>query len=129
MSLWNIVNPLRPDSIFHAMTPALQQIPLPLPKRSNQWHITRFGDHMHLITVNESPYLHAASALSVIMNFLDQQLTYGQMQLFMSLYSWSVSGSALWERPGRTTAALFVVRDDGAKRLVGWIKSKDRVSR
>ncbi|KAI2793619.1 hypothetical protein POX_a00200 [Penicillium oxalicum] len=86
MSLWNIVNPLRPDSIFHVMSTTFQQMQSPLPEGNTDDLLPELLAMCHIdqwTNPENNPYLHAVSALSVIMNVPDRQLTMGQTQLFM----------------------------------------------
>ncbi|KAB8208696.1 hypothetical protein BDV34DRAFT_46084 [Aspergillus parasiticus] len=86
MSLWHIVNPLRPDSLFSVMAGTFAQMQVPLPERSIDG-IPRPLATICLLndssTAKDNPYFDAAHAVSQILDRPDSEVTTGQSQLFM----------------------------------------------
>ncbi|KAE8364630.1 hypothetical protein BDV27DRAFT_145137 [Aspergillus caelatus] len=86
MSLWHIVNPLRPDSLFCVMAATFAQMQSPLPEKGIDGipkalaAICLLNDSS---TANNSPYFDAAHAVSQILDLPDSEVTTGQTQLFM----------------------------------------------
>ena len=85
MSLWDIVNPLRPDSIFCVMAETFAQIHAPLTQRGMDGipgalaTLCLLDD---LSTADTSPYFHAAHAVSQILKLPDSEVTTGPSLLF-----------------------------------------------
>ncbi|KAE8332298.1 hypothetical protein BDV39DRAFT_200446 [Aspergillus sergii] len=86
MSLWHIVNPLRPDSLFSVMAETFAQMQSPLPERGIDGiplplaAICLLNDSS---TAKSNPYFDAAHALCQILGHPDSEVTTGQTQLFM----------------------------------------------
>jgi len=85
MSLWDIANPLRPDSIFRVMAPTYAQMHSPLPEKGIDGISSGLAMACHLLdssTAENNPYFHAAHAVSQIQDLPDSQVTIGQTELF-----------------------------------------------
>lgn len=87
MSLWNIVNPLRPNSIFRIMAATFAHMNLPLPERGIEGIPAPLAAACLLedspsTTQNNNPYFDAAHAVSHILHLPDNEVTTGQTQLF-----------------------------------------------
>ncbi|KAL6234012.1 hypothetical protein BDW75DRAFT_231483 [Aspergillus navahoensis] len=86
MALWDFVNPLRPDSLFHVMAETFAQINAPLPKSGIDGVPESLAAVCSLngaTTAQSSPYFDAAHALSAIMDLPNSEVTTGQTQLFV----------------------------------------------
>lgn len=87
MSLWHIVNPLRPDSLFRVMAATYAQMhaPLPLPDSGTDG-IPRDLAAVCLLrdseTARSNPYFHAAHVVSQILDLPDSAITTAQVHLF-----------------------------------------------
>ncbi len=85
MSLWNIVNPLRPNSLFRIMAATFAHMDLPLPERGMDGIPTPLAAVCLLndsSTAQNNPYFDAAHAVSHILHLPDSEVTTGQTQLF-----------------------------------------------
>ncbi|KAK6850063.1 hypothetical protein PG995_013896 [Apiospora arundinis] len=85
MSLWGVANPMRPDSIFNIMAPTYACLRAPLPDNLIEELPAALANVCDLnvsSTVENSPYLNAAYALSRIQDLPDSQVTIGQTELF-----------------------------------------------
>ncbi|KAE8134432.1 hypothetical protein BDV38DRAFT_295368 [Aspergillus pseudotamarii] len=86
MSLWHIVNPLRPDSLFRVMAATFAQMQSPLPEKGIDGIPTALAAICRLkdsSTANNNPYFDIAHAVSQILDTPDSEVTTGQTQLFM----------------------------------------------
>lgn len=86
MALWDTVNPLRPDSLFHVMAATYAQMYSPLPERGTEGVPMALRKLSHLdssSTVENNPYFHAVHGVSRILDIADDELTTGPTQLFM----------------------------------------------
>jgi hypothetical protein len=85
MSLWHIMNPLRPDSLFRVMAGTYAQMNSPLPEKGIDGVPRALAIVCHLdhsSTAESNPYFNAAHALSHINDFPDHQIGVGQTELF-----------------------------------------------
>jgi hypothetical protein len=85
MALWDMVNPLRPDSIFHVMEATFAQMASPLPERGTHGIPEPIAVVCHLddpSTAETNPYFHAAYAVSQILCLPDDEVTTGPTQRF-----------------------------------------------
>ena len=86
MSLWHMVNPLRPDSIFHVMAATFAHMHSPLPGGGIEDIPRALATVCNLnssSTSETNPYFHAAHAVSQILDLPDSEITMGPIQLFM----------------------------------------------
>ena len=86
MSLWHIVNPLRPDSLFRVMAATFAQMQSPLPEKGIDGVPTALAAICLLngsSTAKNNPYFDAVHAVSQILDLPDSEVTTGQTQLFM----------------------------------------------
>ncbi|KAI1131409.1 hypothetical protein F5Y10DRAFT_233606 [Nemania abortiva] len=85
MSLWPIVNPLRPDSIFCVMASTFAEMRSPLPEGGIDGTRTTLavacGLH-DLSTADSNPYFNSAHAVSQILGLRDDLVRIGQTELF-----------------------------------------------
>lgn len=85
MSLWHIVDPLRPDSLFSVMAAAFAHMNAPLPETGIDGIPRALAD---VCCINDSStgesnsYFYAAHAVSQISGLSDSQVTTGEAQLF-----------------------------------------------
>lgn len=85
MSLWYIVNPLRPDSLFRVMATTFAHMHSPLPEIGIDGIPRALAAVCHLkdlSTAENNPYFYAAHAVSQILDLPDREVTTGQTQLF-----------------------------------------------
>jgi hypothetical protein len=85
MSLWNITNPLRPDSLFRVMAGTYAQMNSPLPEEGLEGvpRALAIACHLeHSSTAENNPYFKAAHAISQIQSLPDSQITVGHTELF-----------------------------------------------
>ena len=128
MSLWHIVNPLRPDSLFHVMAATFAQMDLPLPKRGTDG-IPRSLAAVCLLnessTAENNPYFDAAHAVSQLLNLPDSEVTTGQTQLFTR----SIIGpfEDLLQQKDPAALLLLYLWYRKASRSIWWIELRARV--
>lgn len=86
MSLWDIVNPLRPDSLFCVMAATYADMDSPLPEGGIHG-VPKALASMCLLkdssTAKNNPYFDAAHAVSQIIDLPDTEVTTGRTQIFM----------------------------------------------
>lgn len=132
MSLWHMVNPLRPDSIFHVMAATFAQMRLPLPERGIRG-IPRSLAAMCFLndssTARNNPYFDAAHAVSKLLDLhldlRDSKVTTGQTQLFTR----SIHGSFedLLRKKDSVALLLLYLWYRKASRSIWWIELRARV--
>lgn len=86
MSLWHIVNPLRPGSLFGVMAATYAEMNAPLPNEGIDGIPAALATACNLTvssTSETNPYFHAAHTVSKILDIPDSEVTTGQTQLFM----------------------------------------------
>lgn len=95
MSLWHIVNPLRPDSLFHVMAATFAQMDSPLPERGIDG-IPRSLAAMCLLnessTATNNPYFDAAHAISQLWIAKSQQARLSSSRAVLLARSKTCSG-------------------------------------
>ncbi|KAJ5913816.1 hypothetical protein N7504_002699 [Penicillium tannophilum] len=85
MALWNIVNPLRPDSLFNVMAATYAHMDSPLPESGIDGIPSALAAICLLhesSTAKNNPYFCAAHAVSQILNLPDSGVTTGGSQIF-----------------------------------------------
>ncbi|KAJ9317621.1 transcriptional regulator family: Fungal Specific TF [Paecilomyces variotii] len=128
MSLWHIVNPLRPDSLFHVMAATFAQMHSPLPE-SGIDGIPRALATTCLLkessTAKNNPYFHAAHAVSQLLALADSEVTTGQTQFFMR----SIHGpfENLLRTRDPVALLLLYLWYRKASRSIWWIELRARV--
>ncbi|KAF5025866.1 hypothetical protein F66182_2048 [Fusarium sp. NRRL 66182] len=128
MSLWYLVNPLRPDSLFSVMAEAFAQMQSPLPERGIDGMSSALAAVCHLddsSTADDNPYFYAAHAVSHILKLPDAKVTTGHIQLFIG----SIVGRFKRLLLTRDSVALVLLylwyRKAGCS--IWWIKLRARV--
>jgi hypothetical protein len=128
MSLWHIVNPLRPDSLFRVMAATFAQMNSPLPEIGIDG-IPRAVATMCFLndssTPKSNPYFYAAHAVSQILDLPDSEVTTGQTQIFTR----SINGAferLLRERDPIALLLLYLWYRK-ARRSIWWIELRARV--
>lgn len=128
MSLWHMVNPLRPDSLFRVMAATYAHMHSPLPERGIDGIPRALAAVCNLkdsSTAETNPYFHAAHAVSQILELPDSEVTIGQTQLFMR----SIHGpfeDLLRERDPSALLLLYLWYRK-ASRSIWWIELRARV--
>lgn len=128
MSLWHMVNPLRPDSLFRVMAGTFAQMQSPLPESGiggipgNLAAVCELRDSS---TAETNPYFHAAHAVSQILVLPDGEVTTGHTQLFTR----SIHGPFKEFLRARDPAALVLLYLWYRKtsRSIWWIELRARV--
>lgn len=128
MSLWNIMNPLRPNSIFRVMAATFTHMNLPLPEKGIDGIPTPLAAvclMSHSSTAQNNPYFDAAHAVSHILHLPDSEVTTGQTQLFTR----SIHGSFEGLLRNRDPVALLLLYLWYRKtsRSIWWIELRARV--
>jgi hypothetical protein len=128
MSLWNTVNPLRPDSIFSVMAATYAQINAPLPEGGIDGIPMALAAVCNLTdtsTAETNPYFHAAHAVSHILDLPDSEVTTGPSELFTR----SIHGSFKDLLRNRDPAALLLIYlwYRKASRSIWWVELRARV--
>ncbi|KAI9043962.1 uncharacterized protein KD926_002341 [Aspergillus affinis] len=128
MSLWHIVNPLRPDSLFCVMATTFAQMQIPLPERGRDGIPKALAAICHLddrSTAKDNPYFDAAHAVSYILDLPDSEVTTGPTQLFpRSIYG---SFEDLLRRKDPVALVLLYLWYSKAGRNIWWIELRARV--
>ncbi|RMZ37009.1 C6 finger domain protein [Aspergillus flavus] len=128
MSLWHIVNPLRPDSLFSVMAGTFAQMQSPLPELgidgipSALAAICLLNDSS---TAKDNPYFDAAHAVSQILGRPDSEVTTGQTQLFMRSIHGPFEG--LLRNKDPVALLLLYLWYRKARRSIWWIELRARV--
>ncbi|GFF60248.1 predicted protein [Aspergillus lentulus] len=128
MALWNIVNPLRPDSLFHVMAATFAIMHSPLPERGIDG-IPRALAALCLLndssTARNNPYFHATHAVSHILDLPDSEVTTGQTQLFTRCIHGSFED--LLRKRDPVALLLLYLWYRKASRSIWWIELRARV--
>ncbi|KAK2809034.1 hypothetical protein FQN50_004087 [Emmonsiellopsis sp. PD_5] len=128
MALWHIVNPLRPDSLFHVMAGTFAQMNSPLPERGIDGIPSALAAMCFLeesSTANNNPYFDAAHAVCQILVLPDNKVTTGQTQLFTR----SIHGpfEDLLRKRDPVALLLLYLWYRKAGRSIWWIQLRARV--
>ena len=86
MSLWRVINPLRPDSIFCIMASTFADMHSPFPKKGIDGIPKDLAMLCLLVdssTSEHNPYFNAAHSVSRLHSLSDSQITTGHTQLFI----------------------------------------------
>lgn len=128
MSLWDIVNPLRPDSLFCVMAATFAHMHSPLPERGIDG-IPRALAAICLLkessTAKNNPYFYAAHAVSQILDLPNNEVTTGQTQIFTR----SIHGpfEDLLQKRDPVALLLLYLWYRKASRSIWWIELRARV--
>ncbi|KAM5374749.1 hypothetical protein ACJZ2D_006393 [Fusarium nematophilum] len=128
MSLWHIVNPLRPDSLFCVMAATFAYMLSPLPEAGIDSMSRALAAVCHLkdsSTAETNPYLLAAHAVSQILDLPDSEVTTGQTQLFTR----SIKGpfKELLQKKDPVALLLLYLWYRKASRSIWWIELRARL--
>ncbi|KAI7464463.1 hypothetical protein KC351_g15460 [Hortaea werneckii] len=130
MSLWHIVNPLRPESIFSIMKTTYAQLASPLPKSGAKGIPGPLASVCGLVghsTAGNNPYFSAAHAVSQLLEIEDSRVTVGHTQRFTKC----IHGAFESLLRGRDPVALLLLYlwYSKAALSIWWIESRARVER
>lgn len=128
MSLWHMVNPLRPDSLFRVMAPTYALMSSPLPEGGIDCIPRVLAAACGLedsSTAETSPYLHAAHGLSRILNLPDSEVTTGSSQLFIQTIHGTFEDSLQMRDP--IALLLLYLWYCKTSRSIWWIELRARV--
>ncbi|KAI1172448.1 hypothetical protein F4777DRAFT_601617 [Nemania sp. FL0916] len=128
MSLWHVINPLRPDSLFRIMVSTFSHMHSPFPEKGINGiprplaMVCRLNDAS---SENDSSYFNAAHAVSQLQNLPDSQVTTGHTQLFIR----SIQGrfESLLKEKDPVALLLLYLWYQKAGRTVWWIELRARV--
>ncbi|KAL4915630.1 hypothetical protein BDW62DRAFT_203392 [Aspergillus aurantiobrunneus] len=128
MSLWHILNPLRPDSLFRVMAGTFADMLSPLPESGIDGIPASLATICNLTassTAQTNPYFHAAHAVSRVQSLPDSQVNTGQAQLFMR----SIDGAFgdLLSRRDPVALLLLYLWYGKAGRCIWWVGLRARV--
>ncbi|KAF1844468.1 uncharacterized protein K460DRAFT_318061 [Cucurbitaria berberidis CBS 394.84] len=128
MSLWPVINPLRPDSLFRVMAGTYAQMNSPMLEEGIDGISKALAFVCHLedsSTAENNPYFSAAHALSQIQNLPDSQITVGLTELFTR----SIQGpfQALLEGKDPVALLLLYLWYHKARRSIWWVELRARV--
>lgn len=127
-SLWNIVDPLRPDSIFHVMVESFGRMFSPLPRRGIDGisrELAAICGLNNSYTANDNPYFYAAHAVSRILDLPDDEVSMGDTQIFtMSIHD---TFESLLRGKDPVALLLLYLWYRKAGRNIWWIELRARV--
>ncbi|RAK94518.1 hypothetical protein BO79DRAFT_261691 [Aspergillus costaricaensis CBS 115574] len=128
MSLWNIVNPLRSDSIFHVMAGTFAYVHSPLPQGGVEGIPPALAALCGITddsTAETIPYFHAAHAVAQILEVEDSEVTMGPVQMFMRCIQGGFEGLLRDRDPVALVLLYLWYRKAG--RCIWWIGLRARV--
>ncbi|KAI0399319.1 hypothetical protein F4802DRAFT_53868 [Xylaria palmicola] len=128
MSLWHIVDPLRPGSLFHVMAATFALMSSPLPETGIEGIPRAIAAVCFLndsSTAENNPYFHAAHALSQILELPDSEVRTGHIPIFTRI----IVGSFKDLLRGRDPVALLLLYlwYRKASLSIWWIELRARV--
>jgi hypothetical protein len=128
MSLWHIVNPLRPDSLFHVMAATYAHMNSPLPEMGIGGISKALVAACQLkdtSTAESNPYFHAAHAVSQILALSDSEVKTGHVEVFTR----SIRGpfKDLLRKRDPVALSLLYIWYRKAGRSIWWIELRSRV--
>lgn len=126
-SLWHIVDPLRPDSIFSVMAETFALMFSPLPETGIQGIPSALATLCLLeesSTATNNPYFYAAHAVSRILDIPDSEISTGNTQIF----TLSIHGpfEALLRAKNPVALLLLYLWYCKAGRSIWWIELRAR---
>lgn len=127
-SLWHLVNPLRPDSLFRVMADTYALMNSPLPEEGSDGVPRALAIVCHIepsSTAENNPYFNATHAVSQIQNLPDDRITVGHAELFMR----SIHGpfQVLLREKDPVALLLLYLWYRKAGRSIWWIELRARV--
>lgn len=130
MSLWHIVNPLRPESIFSIMKDTYAQLASPSPERGADGipgPLASVCGLEELSTAENNSYFSAAHSLSQLLEIEDSRVTVGHTQRFTKC----IHGKFKSLLRARDPAALLLLYlwYFKAGRKIWWIESRAQIER
>ena len=128
MSLWNTVNPLRPDSLFNVMAPTYAQMYSPLPDRGIAGIPADLAAACGLSSTSavwSDPCLHAAHAVSRLLNVPDDEVSVGHTELFTQGIQGPFKELLLQRDP--VALLLLYLWYSKAGRSIWWIEPRARL--
>ncbi|KAL0932384.1 C6 finger domain protein [Colletotrichum truncatum] len=128
MALWHIMDPLRPDSLFHVMAPTYSHMQSPLPQKGINGipvDLVAVCNLQDSSTAEENPYFHAAHAVSQIIALPDREVTTGHTQVFTRIIHGSFEDLLRARDP--VALLLFYLWYRKASRIIWWIELRARV--
>jgi hypothetical protein len=128
MSLWHMVNPLRPDSIFRVLASTLAHMLSPLPEEGTDGIPTALVALCHLelsSTAKTNPYFNAAHAVSQLYSLPDSHVTIGEMEQF--LRGMSDPFVSLLRQKDPVALSLLYLWYRKAGRNIWWVELRARV--
>lgn len=129
MSLWHIVNPMRPDSVFRVMAPSFAQMHLASPKKGISGipkalaEICQLGEDS---TAENNAYFSAAHAVAHVQSVPNGQITTGHTQILTRCIHGRFKG-LLYERD--PVALILMYLWYGKAQNVWWIELRARLER
>ncbi|KAF5660552.1 c6 finger [Fusarium heterosporum] len=128
MSLWEMVDPLRSDSLFQVMAVTLAQMHSPVPEVGIKGILKALAGICHLddaSTPHNNPYFHAAHAVSRVLNLADNDVTTGHSQLFTHGLHGDFKALLMQKDPVALVLLYMWYRKAG--RSIWWIELRARV--
>ncbi|CRG89766.1 hypothetical protein PISL3812_06805 [Talaromyces islandicus] len=129
MALWDMVNPLRPDSLFRVMEATFAYMNSPFPEAGIDGIPQALAAVCNLkdssSTTQTNPYFHAAHALSQMLEISDSEVTTGPTQLFMRTIHGPFKDLLLKRDP--VALLLLYLWYRKASRSIWWIELRARV--
>ncbi|KAI1146358.1 hypothetical protein F4825DRAFT_199473 [Nemania diffusa] len=128
MSLWPIVNPVRPDSLFLVMASTFAEMHSSLPEEGIDGIPTDLAAVCGLrdsSTIDNNPYFNSAHAVSQILHLSDSQVTTGQTERFTRSIQGSFQSLLLEKDPVALLLLYLWYRKAG--RSIWWIGLRARV--
>ncbi|GKT54082.1 C6 finger domain protein [Colletotrichum tofieldiae] len=128
MSLWHIINPLRPDSLFRVMAATYAHMNSPLPERGTYGipralaAVCNLGDSS---TAEDNPYFHAAHVVAQTLGLPDSEVTTGHTQLFTQVIHGAFQNLIRQRDP--VALLLFYLWYRKSSRSIWWIELRARV--
>ncbi|KAL3461949.1 hypothetical protein BJX64DRAFT_150973 [Aspergillus heterothallicus] len=128
MGLWNMLDPMRPGSIFRVMAATYAEMNVPLPARGIEGVPLALAVVCALTeesTPRTSPYFDPAHAVSHILVLPDSEVTTGPTQLFLQ----TIHGSFKKLLLSRDPVALLLLHlwYQKAGRCLWWIEMRSRI--
>lgn len=128
MSLWHIVDPLRPESLFSIMAATYAQMDAPLPEMGIHGIPPALASLCHLnesSTAANNPYFSAVRAVSQTLDLPDSEVSTVNVQLFMrSIHD---SFKALLRERDPVALLLLYLWYRKVGRSIWWIELRARV--
>lgn len=128
MSLWNAVNPLRPDSLFQVMAGTYSQMNSPLPKKGVNGVYKSLASICQLnnsSTAETNAYFNAVHTLSEIQHLPNECITVGHTERF----SRSIQGAfkTLLQHKDPIALLLLYLWYQKCRKCIWWIELRARV--